>query len=167
MRALQLDCSAAHSMRHSLHACLCLPVFALTNRTHMIGSLIQVIFGAAAGALIDALFLIFATKLVAKFNLAYTKAYPAAFLGLLASGLTRFVLFEVSWRIGVDLQLVSLVSIIIVSFVVYIALIRRFIRHPQSGVVTFGQAALISLLELIMKVVLMAVFLLVLMQLRN
>ena len=146
---------------------MCLLAFTLPNRTNMIGSLINVVIGAAAAALIDALLLIFATKWVAKFNLAYTKAYPAAFLGMLASGLTRFVLFQISWRIGVDLQLISLVSILVVSFAVYIALIRRFIVHPQSGVIPFGKAALISLLELAMKIVLMAAFLLVLMQLRN
>jgi len=134
---------------------------------NMIGAFLGVVLGAAIFALIDALIVVFATQWVAKFRPAYVQAYLVALFGLLASGLTRFTLAEISWRIGVDLQRVSLVAIIVVSFVAYLPLLRHFIRHPQTGVLPLGKTAWISLLELLMKSALTLVLLFIWMHVRD
>lgn len=116
---------------------------------YAIGSLIGQIVGAAFGALIGALIVQLATKIVAKFKPGYGMAYIAALLGYVGSLIVGFIIGLMVGITGNEFGGGPLVLTMIVGFFVQAAIYGPLIKSPEGTPIGFGNACMVSLIQLI------------------
>jgi len=118
--------------------------------------LIRHILAVAVAALISAIFVRIACKMIAKFKPPYGMAYKAAFLGYLSSVLVGFGVGFVIGALGQSLTGTSAVLLIIFGFFVQAAIYSKMIKHPETGAIGFGKACQVIIVQWILGVVLMS-----------
>ena len=110
----------------------------------IIGNLV----GAALGSLIGALIIQLAARIVVKCKPEYGTAYGAAFLGYLVGYLIGFMINFGAALLGLQGKLVPTAISVVLAFFAGSAVYTAMLRNPAGERIRYGQACLISLIQI-------------------
>lgn len=117
------------------------------------------LMGLAVIALIVALIVQYATRLVAGFTPTYWVAYRAVFVSYVASFAAGFFVTYLLMSQGVPTSPEAQVLIMIMGFFIQAVLYGVLLVSPIDGPIGFLKGVLISLIQLVVALVLTAIFL--------
>ena len=107
----------------------------------LVGFVIAVAFGAAI--------IMLATKLVAGFSPKFLTAAIAALVAAIACGVVSFGL-----QMVLGAGMLSSLIVLVAFFAINSAIINALVKRPDGSQMGFGKAALVTLLEIIIEIVL-------------
>lgn len=122
-----------------------------------LGYLSSQIIGAGIGALIGAIFIRVATKIAAGFTPTYGTAYLAAFFGYTASVFSIFIAGIIFGLSDQTANGSSVILMMIIGFFVQAGVYSLVLNHPDTGNITFGQACLVSFIQIVMTLLIVGI----------
>ncbi len=121
---------------------------------YLIGQLI----GAAIAALLGAVILRLATRTVAGFTPLYWQAYRATYVSYAVSLVVGFVLGFMIGSAGQKIDASAIILMSVVGFFVQAAIYTAMLKGPDDANLQFGRACLVSLVQLLIGVGILAAF---------
>ncbi|MFP6583952.1 MAG: hypothetical protein VCD00_15545 [Candidatus Hydrogenedentota bacterium] len=117
--------------------------------------------GGILVAMVVALFIQFACKIVTGFNPSYGMACMVSFMVLAVGAGIKFAMELLSGTMGLVDPTASLMGIMVMSFIAQCIICAKMLVEPKKGAIGIGSGVMVSVLQVVFTVVVFGAFTLV------